>query len=99
MLFIIEYKNTYNKDDFQEYFEKYKKICTNKRITDKNIQNINEIRFYINYYKANQVIIFDINKPIILINLDNQKYIISVESIKNKEKIISPIIIFYNIFI
>ena len=35
----------------------------------------------------------------LLIYLDNQKYIILVENIRNKKKKILPILIFYNIFI
>lgn len=35
----------------------------------------------------------------LLINLDNQKYITSIESISNGEKMISLIIILYSIFI
>lgn len=36
-LLIIEYKNIYNKNDFYIYFEKYKNICINKIIVNKNI--------------------------------------------------------------
>lgn len=36
-LLIVKYKNIYNKDNFQEYFKKYKDICIIKRIADENI--------------------------------------------------------------
>lgn len=34
---MIKYKNTYNKDNFQDYFEKYKNIYIDKGIIDKDI--------------------------------------------------------------
>lgn len=81
---IIEYKNGYNGDDFQEYFEKYKNIFIDKKIAYKDIWNIDETRFCIDYGKAYWVITFDSNKLIFLTYPDNQKYIILVESIKGK---------------
>lgn len=36
-LLIVENKNTYNKKDFQDYFEKYMDIYIEKKIMDKDI--------------------------------------------------------------
>ena len=46
-LLAIEHKNTHNEKDFQDYFEKYKDISIKKRITDKDVQNMDKMRFYL----------------------------------------------------
>lgn len=64
-------KNAYNEDDFQDYFKKYKNICTDKKIADKNIQNIHKTRFCVDCDKAYQVITLKLNKPMLLTNPAN----------------------------
>lgn len=60
---------------------------------------MDKTRFHKNYSKAYYIIIFNSDKLILIINLDNQKYITSVESINNREKMILLIIILYSILI
>lgn len=70
-MFIVEDKNTHNKNNFQEYFEKYKDIYIKKRIADKNVWNINKTRFYMSYGRMHWIITLDLNKSIFLTNLNN----------------------------
>lgn len=67
----MEYKNAHNEDDFQDYFEKYKDMCIDKKIVDENLWNIDKTRFYPDYLKIYWVIILDPDKPMILTDLDN----------------------------
>lgn len=60
---------------------------------------MNETEFCVGYDKTRWLITINLNKPLPLINSDNQKYILLVKNISNKEKIISWILILYTTFI
>lgn len=60
---------------------------------------MDKTRFCVGYSRAYWVIIFDPDKPLLLIYLNNQEYITSVKSISSKEKKILPMLILYKIYI
>ena len=95
----MERKNAHKEDDFQKYFVKYKNICIDKGIVDKNVWNMDEIRFCTSCSRAHWVINLDPDKPMLLTDLDNREYITSVESISGGGKTIPPMLILCKILI
>lgn len=75
----MKYKNSYNEGNFKVYFEKYKNICIDKEITNKNVQKIDKTRFCADCSRVYQIIILDCHKPMLLTDLDNREYIISIK--------------------
>lgn len=69
-------KNAYNEKGFQEYFEKQKDICIEKRMVDEDIQNMDKIRFCLSCDKTYWVITIDSDKSILLTDLNHKEYII-----------------------
>lgn len=58
----LEYINNDNKNNFWKYFKKYKDILFNKRIVDKDVWYIDDIRFCKDCSKIYWVITF-IDRP------------------------------------
>lgn len=58
---------------------------------------MNETKFCASYNRVYQIIIFDLNKLLLLTESNNQKYIISVKNISDGGKTILLILILYKI--
>ena len=77
----IKRKYSYSVHDMSNYFEKIEWVMREKKITELDIWNIDETRFWIGSGKAQLVITMDPNKPFCMIDPDNHDYITSVEYI------------------
>lgn len=86
-------KNTNNIKDLTIYLKKYKKICIQKAITAADIRNIDEIRFDVNGRVVYWVIKIDLEKKLLLSDLENGELLTTFKSIGNREMKISPILI------
>lgn len=70
--FTVKCKNVHNEDDFIGYFKKYKSIQIEKSIVNKDVWNIDKTKFYVlGYGRVHWVITFDLDKPLLLTDLDN----------------------------
>lgn len=82
---------------YEQLFEKIVQIIREKKITELNIQNINETGFQIDFGKAKLVVIIEPNKPVCMINPRNRNYITSVKCISSADETIPLMLLIFRV--
>ena len=77
----MERKNTHNTKTLRLHFQRFRDVCAKIRLKRGDLYNINETKFRIDCDKAHIVITMKSKKKLVLTDVENRDYIMSIECI------------------